>query len=278
MRIGADVGKVRNAQDWALAHREREYGACIFPVADGADASETAEYARAAENAGLVIAEVGAWSNPLDPNPEKRRKALDYNIRRLQTAEEIGARCCVNISGSRHPEIWMAPHRNNLTEETFRQIVKNTREIIDAVRPARAFYTLETMPWCFPDSLEAYERLLTEVNRDAFAVHLDACNLTYSPRLFYGFADTVREAARRFGDKIKSVHLKDLHMKEDAGNVEITEVLAGTGELDLGALLRAVAPIGCPVILEHLPDQAAYARAARHVKDLMSENGIPLEY
>ena len=41
MRIGADVGKVRNAQDWALAHREREYGACIFPVADGADASET---------------------------------------------------------------------------------------------------------------------------------------------------------------------------------------------------------------------------------------------
>lgn len=278
MRIGADVGHFESPADWVKAHKEREYGACIFPLSHDADAEKIEAFRHAAEEAGLVIAEVGAWSNPLDPDPEKRKTALNLNINRLRLAETVGARCCVNISGSKHPEIWMAPHKDNLTQETFDEIVKNTQEIIDAVRPVRTTYTLETMPWCFPDSLESYARLIEKVNRDAFQVHLDAANLTYSPRLFYGFAETVSRAARLFGDKIRSVHLKDLHFKPNAGNVEITEVTPGTGEIDLSALIEAVQPIGCPVILEHLPDQETYARAASHVKALMRQANIPLEF
>ena len=278
MRIGADVGRFENPADWVQAHKDREYGACIFPLSHDAGAEAINAFRRAADDAGLVIAEVGAWSNPLDPNPEKRRAAMNLNINRLRLAETVGARCCVNISGSMHPEIWMAPHKSNLSQETFDQIVKNTREIIDAVNPVRTAYTLETMPWCYPDSLDSYARLIEKVNRDAFQVHLDAANLTYSPRLFYGFAETVNRAARLFGDRIRSVHLKDLHMNPQSGNVEIAEVTAGTGELDLSALLEAVAPIGCPVILEHLPDQKTYAQAAAHVKSLMQKAAIPLEF
>ena len=127
MRIGADVGRFEAPADWVQAHRERQYGACIFPLSHDADAERIGDFRRAADDAGLVIAEVGAWSNPLDPDPEKRRAAMELNIARLQLAETVGARCCVNIAGSRHPEIWMAPHRNNLTQETFDEIVKNTR-------------------------------------------------------------------------------------------------------------------------------------------------------
>ncbi len=51
--------------------------------------------------AGIIIAEVGAWSNPMSTDPEEARAALAKCQTQLALAEEIGARCCVNISGSR---------------------------------------------------------------------------------------------------------------------------------------------------------------------------------
>ncbi len=277
MRIGAGVGEYKTAAEWARANVENGYGACVFPARWDAGDSVINDYMRAANDAGIVIAEVGAWSNPLDPDPAKRREAIDYNIRQLELAERVGARCCVNISGSRHPEIWMAPHKDNLTRDTFEKIVETVQEIIDAVKPRNTFYTLETMPWCYPDSLESYASLVREIDRPGFAVHFDPCNLTYTPRGYFEFDDMVMRAAMMFGRSIKSVHVKDLHFKERAGNVEITEVVAGTGGLNLQALFEAMQPLDCPMILEHLPDAETYARAVRHVKSVMERAGIPLE-
>ncbi|CAM4444877.1 sugar phosphate isomerase/epimerase [Paenibacillus tarimensis] len=47
-----------------------------------------------------MISEVGAWSNPISPDEGARRKALDFCKQQLALAEEIGARCCVNIAGA----------------------------------------------------------------------------------------------------------------------------------------------------------------------------------
>jgi ATP adenylyltransferase len=49
----------------------------------------------------LIIAEVGAPSNPIGSEEADRSKAIDLNIQRLQLADRIGARCCVNIAGAR---------------------------------------------------------------------------------------------------------------------------------------------------------------------------------
>jgi len=48
---------------------------------------------------------------------------------------------------------------------------QNYFPIIDAVQPTRTFYTLETMPWMYPDSPQSYLRLLQAVDRRQFAVH-----------------------------------------------------------------------------------------------------------
>ena len=57
-------------------------------------------YAAAAKAADIVIAEVGTWSNPLSPDEAKRKAALEKCKKGLALADEIGARCCVNITGS----------------------------------------------------------------------------------------------------------------------------------------------------------------------------------
>ena len=130
-----------------------------------------------------MIAEVGVWNNPLSADEAERRRAIELCQQKLALAEAIGARCCVNISGSRG-EVWDGPHPDNYSSDTFDLVVETTRRIIDAVKPARTYFTLETMPWMIPDSVDSYLELLHAIDRPRFAVHLDPVNLINTPRLY----------------------------------------------------------------------------------------------
>ena len=114
------------------------------------------EKAFAAEN--VVIAEVGAWVNMLDPDAEKRAKNLRYVIERLALAEAVGARCCPDIAGSYNPTVWYGPHPKNLSQEFFDATVENCRHVIDAVKPRRTKFTIEMMGWNIPDGPDSYLR------------------------------------------------------------------------------------------------------------------------
>jgi hypothetical protein len=63
----------------------------------------------------------------------------------------------------------------------------------------RTFYTLETMPWMYPDSTDAYLRLLRAVDRPRFAVHFDPVNLISSPQRCFCNADLIRDFIARLG-------------------------------------------------------------------------------
>ncbi len=67
---------------------------------------------------------------------------------------------------SRNPAKWDGPHPDNFSRDTFDLIVQSTREIIDAVKPQRTFYALETMPWIFPSSPDEYLELIKAIDPD----------------------------------------------------------------------------------------------------------------
>src|SRR2546429_235710 len=79
------------------------------------------EYAAAAAEAGIVIAEVGAWSNPISRDRDERARSLERCRRSLALAERVGARCCVNVTGSVGAE-WCGPDPGNRTAETLERI------------------------------------------------------------------------------------------------------------------------------------------------------------
>ena len=60
---------------WVEALKKKGYSAAYCPVSNDKDDQTIQAFAKAAKAAGVVIAEVGAWSNPNDPNPEKRKEA-----------------------------------------------------------------------------------------------------------------------------------------------------------------------------------------------------------
>ena len=85
---------------------------------------------------------------------------MDHSLASLDLADRIGARCCVNVSGSRGAEHWAGPHPKNLTEETFDMIVQLCRFIIDTVKPTQTYWTIEAMPWAYPHTVDTNLQLL----------------------------------------------------------------------------------------------------------------------
>ncbi|HNS00444.1 MAG TPA: TIM barrel protein [Planctomycetota bacterium] len=261
---------------WVRELGRRGYRAAYCPV--GADASDDVlkAYARAAAKADIVIAEVGAWSNPISRDEKQRREALALCRRQLALAERIGARCCVNISGSRGPA-WDGPSKDNLTPETFDLIVATTRAIIDDVKPARTFFTLETMPWAYPDSADSYLRLLKAIDRKAFAVHFDPVNLVSSPQRYFANGALIREFFEKLGPHIRSCHAKDITLQARL-MTHLDEVRPGLGNLDYAAFLGELSRFpDVPLMLEHLPDDGEYALAADHIRAVAKTLGISFD-
>lgn len=254
--------------------RAAGYSAAYCPVDEKADDSQIKAYAQAAGKADIVIAEVGAWSNPMSPDEVTRKAALAKCRAQLQLADAIGARCCVNITGSCGPQ-WDGPHPANLTQATFDAIVETTRGIIDTVQPARAFYTLETMPWMYPDSPDSYLDLIKAIDRKQFAVHLDPVNLICSPQRYFANSALLKECFAKLGPHIKSCHAKDIALASRL-TVHLDEVCPGRGGLDYVTYLRELAKLGpdTPLMLEHLPSKEEYQAATMHIHTVAEEIGV----
>ncbi len=268
LRLGGPVfEKVQGPEGWIAALRKLGYSAAYCPV--GADASDddVQAYEDAAREADIIIAEVGAWSNPISPDEATRKAALEKCRRQLALADRIGARCCVNIAGSRS-EKWDGPDAANFTKEAFDMIVETTRSIIDAVKPTRTYFTLETMPWAYPDSADSYLQLFRAIDRKQFAVHLDPVNLVCSPQRYYGNAALIRECFEKLGPHIKSCHAKDI-LLEPQLTTHLNEVRPGLGGLDYAVFLKELSRFpGVPLMLEHLPNAEEYDKAAAYIRSV----------
>ena len=272
MRLGGPIfKKCDNAQDWIKALKEEKYSAAYCPVKNDVPDETIIDYVKAAKEAGIIIAEVGAWSNPLSPDKKTRRDAADFCKKQLELAEKIGAKCCVNISGSRSAQ-WDGPSGNNLTEETFDLIVCVVRDIIRSVKPKKAFYTLETMPWMYPDSADSYLELIKAIDCKQFGVHFDPVNLICSPQRFYNNAVIIKDFCKKLGRFIKSCHAKDISLSGKL-TTHLDEVRPGTGGIDYKTYLKEVNKLGkdIPVMLEHLSSKSEYKKAAAYIRSVEKE-------
>ncbi|MEN6302203.1 MAG: sugar phosphate isomerase/epimerase [Armatimonadia bacterium] len=275
MRLGAHLYKPFNGPDeWAQVVRSYGYSAAYCPVGPDADDATIAAYARAAADNDIIIAEVGAWSNPIDSDPAVAKAALNKCKASLALADQIGARCCVNIAGSKD-EQWDGPSPINFSDECFDQIVQTTREIIDAVKPTRSFYTLETMPWIFPESPASYLRLVQAIDRPACAVHLDPVNMVNGVKVFFNNAELLRESFRLLGPHIRSCHAKDIAIERRL-TLHLNECRPGLGALDYGVYLTELSKLDPDVCLmiEHLPNEEEYVAAAQHLRQVAADNSL----
>ena len=188
VRLGGPIFlKSDDPSELAKEHRRLGYTAAYCP------AGNPSEIKKAFAKEDVIIAEVGAWRNMLDPDAAKRRDNLRYVAERLHLADEVGARCCVDIAGSFNPDLWYGPNPKNLSKEFLDATVENCRKLIDEVKPTQTKFSIEMMPWSLPDGPDSYVKLIHAVDRKAFGVHLDVCNVINTPDRFYHNAEVISE-------------------------------------------------------------------------------------
>jgi len=262
----------------ALAHRKLGYRAAYCPNVALSDADKIRAYSEAFSRHDVVIAEVGRWYNLLDPDAEKRRQNLKRVTDGLALAEAIGALCCVDIAGSYNSSSWYGPHPENLSTKFFDAIVENARKIIDDVKPTRTKFTYEAMGWSLPDNPDNYVKLIKAIDRPAFGVHLDPCNMVNSPEKFYNNTALLNECFDKLGKWIVSCHAKDLSWETEM-NVHFKEVIPGKGSLDYATYLRRLSnlPQNPPLMLEHLTTAEAYTEAREYIFKVGRESGFSFE-
>lgn len=277
MRLGGSVPiNITSAEEWISKAADIGYRSITWPIGADSDSATVKEFKRAADKYDITVAEVGAWYNPLSPNDSKRSENIAAITKCLAAAEEIGANCCVNIAGARG-EIWDSCYAENYASDTYALIVDTVRGIIDAVKPERTFYTLESMPWMFPDSIESYQRLIRDIDRTAFAVHLDFVNMMNTPKKIMLASEFVEECLRTLGKDIKSVHIKDVKIDPYKMPCHISECSPGEGILNYAeilGLLDKILPQDTPVLLEHMTTVDEYRKAYNHLKNIADENNI----
>ena len=277
MRLGGPLfDQITDAAGWVASIKAHGYSAAYCPIGPEADDAMVQDYTNAARENNIVIAEVGAWSNPISPNEEERKTAIQKCQDLLAHADRMGALCCVNIAGSRSNK-WDGPAADNLSPETFDLIVETTRAIIDNVNPVNTFYTLEMMPWIFPDSPMSYLRLIEAIDRPQCAVHLDPVNIVNSPSRFFDTGRLISRCFELLGPYIKSCHGKDIVLSQNL-TVHLDETRPGLGGLDYAVFLKELDKLSpdIPLMLEHLPTEEEYRLAAEYIRSVAGENQIKI--
>ena len=253
--------------EWAKRMADLDAKAVVFPVDCTAGEETIMAYKKAADDAGLIIAEVGVWRNTLAADSAERQKWIDYAVEQLKMADKIGALCCVNVAGTPHGPRWDGGYRENFSDETWGQTVDMVQEIIDRANPKTAKYSIESMPWMIPTGPDEYLKLIHDVNRSGFIAHLDVVNMITSPKRYFFNDEFLKECFEKLDGQIASCHLKDIRLKEEY-TFQLEECACGKGTLDLelyAQLANAENPC-MPMIIEHLNTDEEYFQSVKYVQ------------
>ena len=260
-------------EEWAMKHKALGLQAVVFPVSSDDGEETVMAYKKAADDAGLTIAEVGVWRNTLAANSDERRQWTDYAVNQLRMADAIGAACCVNVVGTPYGPRWDGGYRMNFSTELWDMAVAMIRQIIDTARPVRTKFCIESMPWMIPSCPDECLRLLEDVDRAEFGTHLDVVNMITSPRKYFYNDEFLHECFEKLHGTIVSCHLKDIRLKPEY-TFQLQECACGQGTLDIELYARlATAENPCmPMIIEHLNTDAEYTASVRYVRERLGKS------
>ena len=206
------------------------------------------------------------YSQPLAGSTVKVEVPTHYTSV-LKMADRIGARCCVNVIGS-VGERWDGAYADNFTKKTWDRAVRMIQEVIDEAKPQNTYFTIEPMPWMYPTSPEEYIKMIEDVKRDRFAVHMDVINMINTPERYFFPQPFLEQCFDLLGEYIKSCHIKDVLLGQEF-TFNLRECACGEGTfcLERYAELASKTDPDMPMIIEHLHSDEDYVNSVRYAKE-----------
>ena len=268
MRLGMNYGlKAKSPEAWAEELTRYGVKAASLPVDYHADFHEIEGYITAAKDYDIVIAEVGAWCNPMAEDAREAAAAFEKCVQQLKLADHVGARCACNIVGSAGP-VWDAYYPENYSDDFYKRMIETIQKIIDTANPKNTVYAIEPMPWMVPSSPDEYLSLIARVGSDKLGVHLDMVNWMNSFERYHNQRAFMDEVFGKLHGRIVSCHFKDCKLQNNL-TFQIKEVPVGEGAFDIDYYVEKVneEDPDLPLLIEHLPSKRAFVKSMKFIND-----------
>ncbi len=276
IRLGGPVFDApQDPEGLALAHRKLGYRAAYCPGVGLNDTDRIRDIAAAFAKHDVVIAEVGRWCNLLDADPAKRAANLADGDRRAGPGRGRRRPLLRRHRRLVQPQQLVRPAPGEPLAAVLRRRGGERPEDHRRREAEAGEVLLRGDGLGLPDSPDAYLKMIKAVDRPAFGVHLDPCNLINSPEQFYRNTALLNECFDKLGPWIVSCHAKDLTWDVEM-NVHFREVCIGAGALDYATYLKRLAalPGDVPLMIEHMKDAAEYDKSRRHLFEVGGKIGV----
>ena len=203
------------------------------------------------------LAVLGCYLNLATPDQEELERTLaiykaHLRFARLTDTVVVGTETGAPNTGYKTvPECY--------TEESLQLFIDRIRPVVRWAEEEGAIFAIEPVCRHIVNTPERAERVLDAIKSDNIQIILDAVNLL-TPENHTQADALVEESIRRFGDRIRVLHMKDYQVVP--GEVNVASMGCGLGQMTYDRLLSfARAHEGIPMTLEDTkPDNAVAAR------------------
>jgi sugar phosphate isomerase/epimerase len=230
---------------------------------------QCAAFGERARELGLVVGEAGYWENLLTPDRDLQARRIDEARALLVKVDAMGCRAFVSLVGTRDPSDHpLAPHPFLFTDDCKAEFREVLLRLLDGLDLATTTYVIE--PWCNtffyqPEEIRAF---LDSVGHPKVGLHLDLMNMVSHPA-FYRTTELIERTFALLGDRVGSVHLKDIRWDYEHMFLKWDEVLVGDGVIDYTSYLQHVArlPADITCYCEHFETEAEYVENFRRIHE-----------
>ncbi|HUJ42133.1 MAG TPA: sugar phosphate isomerase/epimerase family protein [Opitutaceae bacterium] len=228
------------------------------------DAAAAGGVRAAFEAAGIQIAVLGCYINPVDPDPNRRGRQLAQFKEYVRRARDFGCGVVGTETGSLNADFSF--HPGNRGEGAFQTLVGSVRELVGEAERCGVAVGIEGVERYVISDARRMKRLIDAIGSARLQVIFDPVNLL-SAANYARQDDIIKESFELCGDRIAILHAKDFVV--DAGGLR--SVLAGKGRLNYGlvAELCRAGKSSADILMEDT-NPATVAEGVRFLRSVFS--------
>lgn len=248
------------SQGFSCAHLAMQKAIDGFAMADAPtlltdELAARVREAFASRNMGCAV--LGCYLNLATPDEEQYRRNLEIYFAHLHFGRLIGAAVVGTETGA--PNTGYKSEPACWTDEALELFIRRAEPVVRRAEEESVDFAIEPVCRHIVHTPERAERALDALRSDRLVIILDAVNLL-TPANYLQADSLIAESIRRFGDRIRVLHMKDFTVVP--GQADVKASACGTGLMDYTRLLAfAKGKPGIPMTLENTrPDNAEAAR------------------
>jgi sugar phosphate isomerase/epimerase len=239
--------------------------------------------------ANLPICAVSGYTNIIQPDPDERKRRVDYLKEIIRHARDLGSAYVVSETGTYNTESDWVHDPKNKTEEGFEEACSVVLELVQEAYDHGAVFLVENYVNNVVGSIEEVQRLFSDINHTALGLMMDPTNYFDDSNIDH-IDYTLNRIFDALSDRIKVAHAKDCkrteqveekhaeldaaesHTFRGAGAVELPA--PGLGSLNYDLYLERLSRdhSNIPIIIEHL-EEPDIPRAKRFLDDKLKKIG-----